>query len=297
MAPEIVNGENYNYKVDSWSVGCIIYELCTLNFCFFSNNLFEMFDNIKNSNYQRIETNEYGDDLKVIVNVLLEKDYKQRASLEDILNLANSYIENNLINFFESNILENNDGYKSYIIQWLKEPNQTYKDLKDIKLLYRGSRDGFKAVDFHEKCNNKGETLVIIKSNEDYIFGGYTEINWDNTTWNGKVGENNNSRREGNGNEFVFTLKNPHNIQPSKFNMKNEWLNHSICCDAKLGPIFGCNDIRIENECNNNNNSFSFYDFNRGEYCFNDTTGKKRLLFTGTKTYKVKEIEVFNIIR
>lgn len=215
----------------------------------------------------------------------------------NILNLANSYIENNLITFFESNILENNDDYKSYIIQWLKEPNQNYKDLKDIKLLYRGSRDGFKAVDFHKKCNNKGETLVIIKSNEDYIFGGYTEINWDNTTWNGKVGENNNSRREGNGNEFVFTLKNPHNIEPSKFNMKNEWLNHSICCDAKLGPIFGCNDIRIENECNNNNNSFSFYDFNRGEYCFNDTTGKKRLLFTGTKTYKVKEIEVFNIIR
>ena len=297
MAPEIVNGEKYNYKVDSWSVGCIIYELCTLNICFYSNKYIDLFTNIKEANFQKIETNDYGDDLKVIVNVLLEKDYKQRASLEDILNLANSYIENNLINFFESNILENNDGYKSYIIQWLKEPNQNYKDLKDIKLLYRGSRDGFKAVDFHEKCNNKGETLVIIKSNEDYIFGGYTEINWDNTIWNGKVGENNNSRREGNGNEFVFTLKNPHNIEPSKFNMKNEWLNHSICCDAKLGPIFGCNDIRIENECNNNNNSFSFYDFNPGEYCFNDTTGKKRLLFTGTKTYKVKEIEVFNIIR
>ena len=29
--------------------------------------------------------------------------------------------------------------------------------------------------------------------------------------------------------------------------MKKSWLNHSICCDANLGPIFGCNDIRIEN--------------------------------------------------
>lgn len=106
-----------------------------------------------------------------------------------------------------------------------------------------------------------------------------------------------NQRRNGKGNEFIFTLKNPHNIPPSKFNMKKEWLNHSICCDKSLGPIFGCNDIRIENECNIRNNSFSYYDFQPGEYCFNDTTGKKRLLFTGEKNYKVKEIEVYNIIR
>ena len=33
-APEIINGEKYNNKVDMWSLGCIIYELCTLNICF-----------------------------------------------------------------------------------------------------------------------------------------------------------------------------------------------------------------------------------------------------------------------
>jgi hypothetical protein len=32
-----------------------------------------------------------------------------------------------------------------------------------------------------------------------------------------------------------------------------------------------------------------------GEYCFKDTTGKNRMLFTGTSTYKVEEIEVFKI--
>ena len=297
MAPEILNGEKYNYKVDSWALGCIIYELCTLNYCFFSKSIIQLFNNIKESNYPKIEKNDYGEELKNMINLLLDKDYKKRASIEDILNLSNSYLGKNLTCDFESNILENNNNYKQYIIDWLQKPNQSYKKLKEIKLLYRGSRDGFKAVNFHEKCNNKGETLVIIKSNDDYIFGGYTEINWDNTTWNGKVGEKNNARRDGNGNEFVFTLKNPHNISPSKFNMRNEWLNHSICCDVNLGPIFGCNDIRIENECNIRKNSFSFYDFQPGEYCFNDTTGKKRLLFTGTKTYTVKEIEVYNIIR
>ena len=96
---------------------------------------------------------------------------------------------------------------------------------------------------------------------------------------------------------FIFTLKNPHEIKPAKFNMKKSWLNHSICCDANLGPIFGCNDIRIENNCNITNNRFTYYDFQKGEYCFEDTTGHKRLLFTGKPSFLVQEIEVFQVIR
>ena len=201
----------------------------------------------------------------------------------------------------DSKIIIYENNYKSKIINWLKNPNNKIKNqnktLKEIKLLYRGSRDGFRANIFHEKCNNEGETLTIIESKDNFIFGGYTEINWDNTIWNGKVGEYNNARRNGIGNEFVFTLKNPHGIKETKYNMKNEWLNHSICCDAHLGPIFGCNDIRIEDNCNIKENKFSYYDFNKGEYCFDDNTGYKRLLFTGKKTFLVKEIEVFKIIR
>ena len=43
--------------------------------------------------------------------------------------------------------------------------------------LFRGSRDGFTAGAFHEKCDKKGETITIIR-NEDNgqknIFGGYS---------------------------------------------------------------------------------------------------------------------------
>ena len=201
----------------------------------------------------------------------------------------------------DSIILKHENYYKNYIINWLKSPNNVKnyenKNIKEITLLYRGSKDGFQAKVFHEKCDYKGETLTIIESSDNYIFGGYTEINWDSTVWNGKIGEYNNSRRDGNGNDFVFTLKNPHGIKPSKYNMKKSFLSHSICCDANLGPIFGCNDIRIEDNCNVKKNRFTFYDFQKGEYCFHDTTGKKRLLFTGNTSFLVKEIEVFNVIR
>ena len=31
MAPEMILQNEYNYKVDIWALGCIVYELCTLN--------------------------------------------------------------------------------------------------------------------------------------------------------------------------------------------------------------------------------------------------------------------------
>ena len=34
MAPEMINGQKYNKKVDIWALGCILYELFTLNLCF-----------------------------------------------------------------------------------------------------------------------------------------------------------------------------------------------------------------------------------------------------------------------
>ena len=192
----------------------------------------------------------------------------------------------------DSNILLFENYYKNKLIDWLKNPKNEKKENKkitDIKLIYRGSRDGFQSKNFHEKCDNKGETLTIIQSNDNYIFGGYTEINWESAE--------NNLRKKGIGNEFIFTLKNPHSIKPSKYNIKKKYLNSSIICDSNLGPIFSGNDIRIEDNCNLNENKFTFYDSKNDESCFSDNTGKKRLLFTGKNSFLVKEIEVFNIIR
>ena len=50
--------------------------------------------------------------------------------------------------------------------------------MKGFKLIYRGSKDGFTAVVFHSKCDKMGPTLIIIKSEFELIFGGYTDIDW-----------------------------------------------------------------------------------------------------------------------
>jgi len=46
-------------------------------------------------------------------------------------------------------------------------------------LIYRASRDGFEASSFHSKCDDKPNTLVIIKSTNGNVFGGYTEQSWN----------------------------------------------------------------------------------------------------------------------
>ena len=44
----------------------------------------------------------------------------------------------------------------------------------DANLLYQATRDGFSAKAFHQKCDGYQNTLTIIKTNGNYVFGGYT---------------------------------------------------------------------------------------------------------------------------
>ena len=72
---------------------------------------------------------------------------------------------------FESSSIIKNETHQSALQSWLP-PNAT------CSLLYRASTDGYTPADFHRCCDNKGPTLVLIKSRE-YIFGGYTSKSWE----------------------------------------------------------------------------------------------------------------------
>ena len=65
-----------------------------------------------------------------------------------------------------------NEGqYDDNLSEWL---GNEYKS----KLLYRASEHGYSGQSFHEYCDDKGPTLVIIKSSGGWIFGGYTTQSW-----------------------------------------------------------------------------------------------------------------------
>ena len=61
--------------------------------------------------------------------------------------------------------------YDAKLKEWL---GNNYK----WRLLYRASEHGYTAKSFHNYCDDKGPTLVIIKSSRGWIFGGYTTQSW-----------------------------------------------------------------------------------------------------------------------
>ena len=48
----------------------------------------------------------------------------------------------------------------------------------DMKLIYRASEHNYTANSFHKCCDDKGPTLIVVKSSEGWIFGGYTTQSW-----------------------------------------------------------------------------------------------------------------------
>ncbi|KAK8798660.1 hypothetical protein WA158_007745 [Blastocystis sp. Blastoise] len=128
---------------------------------------------------------------------------------------------------------------------------------KKWKLLFRASEHNYLSRDFHKYCDNKGETIVLIKhighNNHVNIFGGYTDQNWkcnDDWFFNGWKSYSK---------EFLFTLSNEHNIPPTKYDYTNSDKDCGIYCDASFGPVFGGGrDLCISDKCHNNNTSFCY---------------------------------------
>ena len=85
MAPEVIKAEKYNNKVDIWGLGCIIYELLTLNICFDGPGL-SFIHKITDGKHGKIDTNKYNSKWQELIDKLLSKNYKERPDIDWIYN-------------------------------------------------------------------------------------------------------------------------------------------------------------------------------------------------------------------
>jgi NIMA (never in mitosis gene a)-related kinase len=69
MAPEMLINSKYTNKVDIWALGCILYELCTLNYCF--DNIIYI---IENKNTKKINLKYYNSKLQNLIDILLKTE-------------------------------------------------------------------------------------------------------------------------------------------------------------------------------------------------------------------------------
>ncbi|MDR3547480.1 MAG: serine/threonine-protein kinase Nek [Candidatus Pacebacteria bacterium] len=86
MAPEIFRREPYNAKSDMWSLGCVLYELTTLELPFDGVTMEELKEAIEKKDPKALPegTNE---DIVMLVNALLNKDPIRRPSIWEVSKL------------------------------------------------------------------------------------------------------------------------------------------------------------------------------------------------------------------
>ena len=154
---------------------------------------------------------------------------------------------------------------------------------KEFKLLYRASRDGFNAASFHAMCDHQPRTLTVIKTTKEFIFGGYTSVEWDSS-----------SSWKADQDAFLFSLINMASkpqLMPVKAGDP-----YSIYCHPLYGPIFGAgHSLHISTNSNTTTASYSnlchqSYDFTMFDYGTIETQS-----FDGSRNFQTSEIEVYQL--
>ena len=85
VAPEILLGKPYSFSADMWSLGCILFELCTLHVPFPGNSIPEVFSKILSEKNPPIPSR-YSNEIKYIISSLFVTNPEERKTIYDVLN-------------------------------------------------------------------------------------------------------------------------------------------------------------------------------------------------------------------
>jgi NIMA (never in mitosis gene a)-related kinase len=83
-SPEVWKDQPYDHKSDVWSLGCVVYEIATLQPPFRANDMDGLFKRVLKGVYPKIPTN-YTDDLAKMIKKLISVNPNQRPTCDQIL--------------------------------------------------------------------------------------------------------------------------------------------------------------------------------------------------------------------
>ncbi len=87
LSPEQVMQAKSSLKSDIWALGCLLYEMACLEPPFVAQNHLSLAMKIKNAKIPKITGHKYSSELTRVVNYTLQKNPKDRPSVEELLNI------------------------------------------------------------------------------------------------------------------------------------------------------------------------------------------------------------------
>ena len=236
-APEVWKDLPYSYKSDMWSLGCVLYEMITLNLPF--SNSGNLFNNILKGEFKKIPEI-YSDDLNYIVHLLIQINQDKRPSCKELLN--NNIIKNR-IEYYKNEIMDNyysdNSMENSLLLKTIEFPKNLSKTPFKLPKANYSKNENEKSFEklknninnvsylnnhnFSNDNNNNNSNLPVI-NNTRKIFYNKCRINYGN---NGKFGihrvlnsiKNNNNKNEENNKD-----NNPPNKNYLLKNYNMQWI-------------------------------------------------------------------------
>uniref|UniRef100_F7DMM6 non-specific serine/threonine protein kinase n=1 Tax=Equus caballus TaxID=9796 RepID=F7DMM6_HORSE len=103
LSPEICQNKPYNNKTDIWSLGCVLYELCTLRHPFEGNNLHQLVLKICQAHFPPISPR-FSHDLQSLISQLFKVSPRDRPSINTIL--KRPFLENLIAKFLTPEVIQ-----------------------------------------------------------------------------------------------------------------------------------------------------------------------------------------------
>ena len=202
------------------------------------------------------------------------KKSKEVSMLQKKIDDENRKKEEDKLVLSDSKIINEDIEDKETVRRWIN-PEVSFQ----TKLLYRLSRDGSSIFKFHQKCDYKGPTLILIESADEEKFGGYSTASWDMF---GSMYKNSSKT-------FLFSLnRNKKYIRKTKF---EQTFNGDIFSGSReVGPWFGIHDLYFYGTMND---CYS-YKYS-GQCAFLDGNGIVDRTDVDN-SIRVKEVELYEII-
>jgi len=220
--------------------------------------------------------------------------------------LFDNFVKSNLYLLSNSKIINKEDD-ADFIYKKIKQMDKQITDMTNkknknfkakendflFKLVYRGTRDGDTAKEFHKRCDKIGQNITLVKTDKDKIFGGFTKCNWEIPEKYLKEMEDDdaeNGIQKKDEYSFCFALGAEKKIYEHCKEEGEGEEREAIFCSPKFGPTFCSNIFAIYNKFLKNGG----YSTKKDNSCFEGQDEDYEL--TGEKDFYIKELEVYEII-